>query len=204
MPECSIFDSEILTVPRTLKDFIHQYNHRKEIFDLEEGHHNTDINLPNKNFFSSNFIVDIFLFITAIISQLVTTLAKYLLCKHNKLRMLVISLALQQIKEVGKVTTKEEVTTACTCKIQFYIILALGILIFGPVIFAVLPSRKLKPCRGCLFSNAVKIMLFISDVQHYVPIKLCKTAGSIHLFKITDMLKPKKCKIKMKLHLGYH
>ena len=39
-------------------------------------------------------------------------------------------------------------------------------------------------------------MLFISDIQSYVPIKLCKTAGSIHLFKITDMLVPEKVKLK--------
>ena len=32
-------------------------------------------------------------------------------------------------------------------------------------------------------------MIFISDVQNYVPIKLCKTAGSIHLFKIIGTLK---------------
>ena len=32
-------------------------------------------------------------------------------------------------------------------------------------------------------------MLFISDIQNYVPVKLCKTAGSIHLFKIKDALK---------------
>ena len=35
----------------------------------------------------------------------------------------------------------------------------------------------------------VKVMIFISDVQIYVPIKLCKTAGSIHLFKIIGTLK---------------
>ena len=28
-------------------------------------------------------------------------------------------------------------------------------------------------------------MLFISDAQYYVPIKLCRMPGSIHLFKIT-------------------
>ena len=28
-------------------------------------------------------------------------------------------------------------------------------------------------------------MLFISDIKSYVPIKLCKTSGSIHLFKLT-------------------
>ena len=160
------------------------------MFDLEKRNDNMDTNLPNKNFFSNNFIVDVFLFITAIISLLVTTLVIYLLCKHKKLRTLVTSLALQQIKEVGTVTIQEEVTTPCTCKIQFYIIFALSISIIGLVIFAVLHSRKLKLCRGHLYSNAVKIILFISYVQYYVPINLCKTAESIHLFKITGRLKP--------------
>ena len=73
-----------------------------------------DTNLPNKSFFSNNFIVDVFLFITEIISLLVTTVVIYLLCKHKKLRMLVTCLALQQIKAVGAVTTQEELTTACT------------------------------------------------------------------------------------------
>ena len=46
-----------------------------------------------------------------------------------------------------------------------------------------------------MISNAVKIMIFISDVQYYVPINLCKTAGSIHLFKITGALKPENVKL---------
>ena len=104
-------DSELLTSQKTLTDFIHQYNCRKEIFDLNKRHDNSNTNLPNKNFFSGNFIVEVFLFITPIISVLVTTLAIYFLCKHKKLRTLVTSLALQQIKEVGTVTTQEEVTT---------------------------------------------------------------------------------------------
>ena len=37
-------------------------------------------------------------------------------------------------------------------------------------------------------------MLFISDVQYYLPIKLCKTAGSVHLFKIT--VKPENVKLR--------
>ena len=38
-------------------------------------------------------------------------------------------------------------------------------------------------------------MIFISDVQYYVPIKLCKTAGSIHLFKISDTLNSENIKL---------
>ena len=38
-------------------------------------------------------------------------------------------------------------------------------------------------------------MLFISDAQYYVSIKLSKMAGSIHLFKITWMLIPENLKL---------
>ena len=38
-------------------------------------------------------------------------------------------------------------------------------------------------------------MLFISDIQYYVPVKLCKTAGNIHLFKIIGTLTPNKVKL---------
>ena len=86
--------------------------------------------------------------------------------------MLVASLALEQVKEVGTVTTQEEVTTEC--KIQIYRILALTVTIFSLVMFAVQHSRKLKLFRGCRFSKAVKIIIFILDVQYYVPIKLYK------------------------------
>ena len=50
--------------------------------------------------------------------------------------------------------------------------------------------RKSKLYRGYRFSNVVKIVLFISDVQNNILIKLCKTSGSIHLFKIKGALKP--------------
>ena len=94
----SKFDASLLTAPKALQDFFHQYYCKKEIFDLEERHDNMDENKPKKNFFSNNFIVDVFLFITAIIPLLATTVAIYLLCKHEKLRNLVASLALQQEK----------------------------------------------------------------------------------------------------------
>ena len=69
-----------------------------------------------------------------------------------------------------------------------YIGMALTILSMVTVIF--LHYRKSKLCRGYRFSNVVKVVLFISDVQNYIPIKLCKTSGSIHLFKIKGTLKP--------------
>ena len=42
--------------------------------------------------------------------------------------------------------------------------------------------------RKYCYSNTIKIMLFISDIKSYVPLKLCKTSGSIHLSKLTGSI----------------
>ena len=69
------------------------------------------------------------------------------------------------------------------CGTLAYIGIALTLLSMAIVIL--LHYIKSKFCRGHRFPNVVKIVLFISDVQHYIPIKLCKMSGSLHLFKIT-------------------
>ena len=74
------------------------------------------------------------------------------------------------------------------CGTLAYIRMALTILSVATVIF--LHFRKSMLCIGHRFSNIVKIVLFISDLQNYIPIKLCKTSGSIHLFRRQGTLKP--------------
>ena len=125
-----------------------------------------------------------------IISLLATTLIIYLLCEHKKLRMLMTSLVLHKVTDVGTVIWKQ---INNECKTLTCINLALTIL--GLVMVAILHYRKSKLCRGHMFSNTVKIMIFISAVQYYVHIKLCKTIGSIHLFKITGTLMPENTKL---------
>ena len=63
------------------------------------------------------------------------------------------------------------------------------------IIVTFLHYRKSRFCKGQKFSNVVKVRMFISDMQNYVQIKLCKTAGSIHLFKIRGTLKPENIKL---------
>ena len=73
----------------------------------------------------------------------------------------------------------------------------LGILPLDLLIFTFINLRTLKLFGGHLVSNTVKIKTFISDTKHYVPIKLCKTAGSIHLFKFTGTLTSENVKLKL-------
>ena len=56
----SKFNSELLTSPMTLKDFVHQYHCKKEIFDLQERHTNMKLEMTYKNIFFNNYTLDIF------------------------------------------------------------------------------------------------------------------------------------------------
>ena len=84
----------------------------------------------------------------------------------------------------------------CTYRIQWYTIFMLSLSILGIIIFISINTRKLKLFKGHLSSNAVKIMLFISDAQYYVLVKLCRTTGRMYLFKITWKLTPGHVKLK--------
>ena len=98
----STFNNTLLSVPLTFKEFINQYKHDSEIFDLKERHDidELDIEFANKNFFTNSFIVDIFVFVIAIILVITAIIVIYALCKHKKLRVLITSLALQQVREI--------------------------------------------------------------------------------------------------------
>ena len=48
--------------------------------------------------------------------------------------------------------------------------------------------RKSCLFKGKLFSSVTKIVLFISNATTYVPIKLNRIAGSLHLFKLRGRL----------------
>ena len=78
----------------------------------------------------------------------------------------------------------------CTCKIQWYTV-AMSLLILLDIVFIVTTKvRKLMLFEEHLFSNVTKVMLFISDAQSYVPLRMCKVVGSIHLFKLMGKLTP--------------
>ena len=183
----SHYDNSLSDRPGTLKEFIHNYmqsTNSKEIFESQKGHIRYTF-LPYKNFFL-NKIVSIFTYTSSIISIITTTLVIYLFCKHKHIRTLVASLLLHKAKEVEARTPMKIDNSECGT--LAYIGIALTLLSMAIVIL--LYYRKSKFCRGHRFSNVVKIVLFISDVQHYIPIKLCKTSGSLHLFKITGTLTP--------------
>ena len=65
----------------------------KERHDIDE----LEKEFTDRNFFNSQ-VVKIFKFVVAIILIIATVVTIYAICKHNKLRALVTSLALQKVK----------------------------------------------------------------------------------------------------------
>ena len=57
--------------------------------------------------------------------------------------------------------------------------------IIGHHVFDYRKGYKMPIFRKYQYSNTIKIMMFFSNIKSYVPINLCKTSGSIHLFKLT-------------------
>ena len=133
----------------------------KNFFYLKQRHVSTveSLNNSNKNLFSNNYFIDIFMFTSSVISIVLITLVIYLFCKHKHIRTLVASLIVHKIKvEVNSST--EGTNSECNTLAYIGIILTVLSLIIGTF----LHYRKSRLCKGYTFSNAVKIMLCISDV----------------------------------------
>ena len=110
----------------------------------------------------------IFIFVMAIISLLIVLIVIMLIFKGEKMQALVTNLAM--IKGVKAIIEKTKIGT----NYEYWIIIAW--------------LYKMPIFRKYRYSNTIKIMIFLSNIKSYVPIKLCKTLGSMHLFKLTGSI----------------
>ena len=115
----------------------------------------------------------------------------YLYCKHKHIRTIIASLILIKVKEVEANTLTKQENTEC----QTLAYIGITLTLLNMMIVVLLHYRRSKFCRGYRFLNVVKIVLFISDIQHYIPVKLTETSGSPHLFKLTGTLNSEDIKL---------
>ena len=126
--------------------------------------------------------MDIFLFIAAILSMIATAAIVHLICQHTKLKALLTGIGFQPVKQTEAIIGLEKEQQ--NCAMQWCTIAALTLMIIGLIIYIFATTWKCTIFKRRLYSNTVTMMLFFSDVKQYVPIELCKTVGSIHLFQI--------------------
>ena len=81
-----------------------------------------------------------------------------------------------------------EETEICS-NYEYWIIIAwLSLILLGIMFLIIEKVYKMPIFSKHQYSNTIKVLIFISNIKSYVPIKLCKTTGSIHLFKLTGSL----------------
>ena len=73
-------------------------------------------------------------------------------------------------------------------KEYWIIIVWLSLILFCVLFLTIERLYRMPMFRKYQYSNTIKIMLFISDIKSYIPLKLCKTSGSIHLFKLNGSI----------------
>ena len=70
-------------------------------------------------------------------------------------------------------------------------------------VYICLTNQRCTIFKRRLYSNTVTIMLYFSDVKQYIPVKLCKSAGSIHLFQLYGQLNSDQIVLEKELSMGH-
>ena len=125
----------------------------------------------------------------ALIKIVVTLVVIYVVCHQSKLKTLVGNIALKCNKGTEAADPRLQ-DIYCVYKMQWYVIALLLLILLGIVFIVPSKIKKSNLFREHFFSNVTKVMLFIWDTQSYIPMNLCKIAGSIHLFRIRGRLSP--------------
>ena len=137
-------------------------------------HHSTKSKFKG---FISSFIVDIIGF--ALLTIIKTLVVIYIVTGHSKPKTLVTNIELQCIKTVEAVALNPNHIICENGLVKILLIVNLAIV----TIMAFVKLRKSRIFKGKLFSNTIKVKLFVADNHWYMPLHLNKLAGSVHLFK---------------------
>ena len=79
---------------------------------------------------------------------------------------------------------------------EYWIIITwLSLILLGIICLIIEKLHKMPIFRKHQYSNTIKVLIFISNIKSYVPIKLFKTTGSIHLFKLMGNLQKEDIKL---------
>ena len=178
--ESDDFDEEFLSAPKTLRELVEKYIQKKISFDKQ--HETLDKENENNSFIETSIFdhlaFNIFIFVMALILVIIMFIIIKLICKGEKMQTLVTNLAM--IRGVKAISKEIEAID----KEYWIIIIWLSLILLCVLFLTIEKLYRMPMFRKYHYSNTIKIMLFISDIKLYVPIKLCKTLGFIHLFKL--------------------
>ena len=122
-------------------------------------------------------MVDVILFVTGILTVILTFIIMYMLCRQSKLKSVVANPVLQCVKTVEAAAIKE----CNNCNLELLQLLVMLNLILT-ILIVLAKLKKSKVFQGHIFTNMVKVKLFLANTQSYVLLELNSAAGNVHLF----------------------
>ena len=183
--ESDDFDKELLSAPETLRKLDEKYKQRKLTFDKQ--HKTLDNEKEGDSFIGTSIFnhlaFNIFIFVMAVILVIIVVIVTKLIFKGGKMWALITNLAM--IKGVKAIN--EEIKSEIN-KEYWIIIIWLSLILLCVLFLTIEKLYRMPIFRKYCYSNTIKVMIFLLDIKSYVPIKLCKTSGSIHLFKLTGSI----------------
>ena len=108
----------------------------------------------------------------------------YIVTRHSKLKTLVANIALQCIRTVEAAALNPDHIICESGLEKILLIINLAVM----TIMAMAKVRKSRIFKVKLFSNSIKVKLFIADNHCYIPLHLNKLTGSVHLLKLHGIL----------------
>ena len=188
--------SSLLQAPKTLKGYIKQLQEHNKKLHVNVSCHTTKSNFES---FTSSFIADIIGFAAALLTIITALVVIHAVTGHSKLKTLVSNIALQHIRTVEAAAFNPDHIICESGLEKMLLIINLAVL----TIMAIAKVRKSRIFKGKLFSNSIKVKLFIVDNHYYIPLHLNKLAGSVHLLKLHGILTKENLNFEKKLDMGH-
>ena len=144
------------------------------------------ITIPSQTLkdFISSFIGDIISFSAALLTIIMALVVIYIVTGHSKLKTLISHKALQHIKTAEAAALNPNHIICESGREKIFLVINLAIV----TLMAFAKLRKSGIFKGKLFSNTIKVKLYVVDNHCYIPLHLHKLAGSVQLFKLHGIL----------------
>ena len=169
---------KLIHVPMMLKDFMEHYHDNRMTIVMQDK--------PQSKFrkFIKSFLIDMLMFIAAVLTVFIVLMIIYILTGQSKLKTLITTMALQRVRAMEALNMDRQIQNCNSRLIKILMILNL-------IVVVSLLLRKVKKSVffwGQPFSNMVKIKRFVADTKSYVSLNLNQSTGNAHLFKLIGEL----------------
>ena len=170
-----------------LGDFTTWFRHQQKIFSDQQRYIDQTID-HSENFLLNSIPLRIFFFIASILTVVILFAVIAWVCKHVKLKTLVVGLAVHQyqdkIKGINVLETNNTQPFVCSCKLEWWTICMLMISLVGVISYLFLKCKQRHLFKGYHYLNASHLMLFASDHLQVCSYQAWESITRYGLFKL--------------------